>query len=180
MNRLIRILILAVGLATLPLAARAEIFLLITGVAGDATAKGHEKWIRVSSLDWEAEAASTYTGGSGASVGKPMPGPINLVMPNGAWSRHFPRLIASGTSLPSIVLDAVASDGRPLYRVTAEGFFLTEYRLDSLPATPLPQDHVSGVFRKLKIEYYTVSATGAITTTFVEWDVSQGRVAASP
>jgi type VI protein secretion system component Hcp len=170
----LKVLIACIGLAAVPAAAQAEIFMLVTGVAGDAIAKGHEKWIRVSSLDWDVEAASSWTQGGGASVAKPKPGPLQLVLPTGTWSQHFIRLITQGKSLPNVVFDAVASDGRPLYRITAEGFFVTEYRLANLPATPLPQDHVSGVFKKVKIEYYAVGADGRVTSTVVEWDVALG------
>lgn len=173
-NRILKGLIVCIGLATVPAVAQAEIFMLVTGVAGDATAKGHERWIRVSSLDWTVKAGTSWTQGGGASVGKPQPGPIDLLLPTGTWSQHFIRLITQGKALPNVVFDSVASDGRPLYRITAEGFFLTEYRLANLPVTALPQDHVSGVFKKAKIEYYAVGADGKVTSTVVEWDVASG------
>lgn len=174
--RMLKGLIVAAGLCALPAVAQADIFMLVTGVAGDSTAKGHEKWIRVSSLDWKVTAQTSYTQGSGAAVGKPLPDALQLVLPTGTWSQHFVRLIGLGKALPSVVFDAVASDGRPLYRVTAEAFFVTQYRLTSLPTTPLPQDQVNGVFKKVKIEYYATGADGRVTTTVVEWDVATGIV----
>jgi type VI protein secretion system component Hcp len=171
---MLRGLIVCMGLVAVPAVAQAEIFMLVTAVAGDATAKGHERWIRVSSLDWTVEATTSWTQGGGASVGKPKPDALDLIVPTGTWSQHFVRLITQGKALPSVVFDAVASDGRPLYRMTVEGFFVTEYRLASLPATPLPQDHVSGVFKKVKIEYYAVGADGRVTSSIVEWDVATG------
>jgi len=175
-HRMLKGLIVAAALCALPAVAQAEIFMLITGVQGDSAAKGHEKWIRVSSLDWKMTAQTSWTQGGGASVGKPFPDALQLVLPTGAWSQHFVRLIGLGKAQPSVVFDAVSSDGRPLYRVTAEGFFVTQYRLASLPATPLPQDHVNGVFRKVKIEYYATAADGRVTTTTVEWDIPAGIV----
>lgn len=172
--RILKGLIVCIGLVAVPAVAQAEIFMLVTGVPGDATSKGHERWIRVSSLDWPVKAATSWTQGGGASVGKPQPGPIDLILPTGTWSQHLIRLITQGKALPTVVFDAVASDGRPLYRITAEGFFVTGYRLASLPATPLPQDHVSGVFKKVKIEYYAVGTDGRVTSTVVEWDVATG------
>ena len=175
-HRMLKGMIVAAGLCALPAVAQADIFMLITGVQGDSTAKGHEKWIRVSSLDWKMTAETSWTQGGGASVGKPGPDALQLVLPTGTWSQHFVRLIGIGRALPSVVFDAVASDGRPLYRVTVEGFFVTQYRLASLPATPLPQDHVNGVFKKVKIEYYATGADGRVTSTFVEWDITTGSV----
>lgn len=177
MNRFIRALIVTTAMATLSVAAQAaDIFMLVQGVPGDSTAKGHEKWIRVTSLDWKVEAESSWTKGGGASVGKPNPGVIEFVMPTGTWSQQFMRQIGQGKSLPSLVVDAVSSDGRPLYRMTAEGFFVTQYRLLTSPATPLPQDHVNGVFKKVKVEYYAVGPDNRIITTFFEWDIPLGTV----
>ena len=175
-HRMLWGLIVAVALCALPAVAQADIFMLITGVQGDSTAKGHEKWIRVSSLDWEVEAETSWTKGGGASVGKPNPGELQLVLPTGTWSQHFMRLIGVGRALSSIVIDAISSDGRPIYRITAEGFFVTQYRLASLPATTLPQDHVNGVFKKVKIEYFATAADGRVTSTVVEWDIPGGTV----
>lgn len=174
MHRMLKAWIVALGLAALPAVAQADIFMLVTGVAGDSTAKGHEKWIRVASLDWKATAQTSWTGGGGASVGKPFPDALQLGLPSGTWSQHFMRLMTQGKALSSVVIDGVASDGRPLYRMTLEGFFVTQYRLSSLPAIPLPQDEIKAVFRKVKIEYYAVAADGKVTTTLVEWDIAAG------
>jgi type VI protein secretion system component Hcp len=170
-NRTTKNWIIAAVLCILPAVAQADIFMLAQGVAGDVTTKGHEKWIRVSSLDWKTEADSSGIKG----LGEPNPGEIRLVLPTGPWSQHFARLITQRKSLPSVVFDAVASDGRPLYRMTVEGFFVTQYRLASLPANPLPEDHIVGVFKKVKVEYYVVSPTGVVTSTFFEWDTVTGK-----
>ena len=174
MNRATKNWITAAVLCILPAIAQADIFMLVQGVAGDVTSRGHENWIRVSSLSWETDADTSYTL-VGANVDKPNAGEIRLVLPTGVWSQHFARLITQLKSLPSVVFDAVASDGRPLYRMTVEGFFVRKYRLVSLPANPLPEDHVNGVFKKVKVEYYAVSATGVVTSTFVEWDIVSGK-----
>lgn len=174
MKNFFRIWIVAIGLCTLPsLAQAADIFMLISTPSqpGDSTAKGHENWIRVSSLDWNVEAQTSWTSGGGASVGKPSPGKLQLVLPNGVWSQLFVRLITQGKALPKVVFDAMSSDGRPLYRMTVEGFFVSEYRLASLPTTPLPQDHVSGVFKTLKLEQFAQTADGRLITTVVDWNI---------
>ena len=175
MKNLLPIWIVTLGLCALPgVAQSAEIFMLVQGLPGDSTAKGHDKWLRVSSLDWKMVAQSSWTATGGASVGKPIPERIELVLPTGTWSQHFVRLITQGKSLATVVLDAVASDGKPLYRITAEGFFVTQYRIATLPETPLPQDHISGVFKKVKIEYYATLPDGRLVTTVVEWDIPTG------
>lgn len=177
MTRNFRALIVVACLTALPLSAQAaDIFMLISSPAqpGDSTAKGHENWIRVASLDWNTKAQTTWTGSSGASVGKPNPGELQLVLPNGLWSQFFVRLITQGKAVPKIVFDAMSSDGRPLYRLTVEGFFVTEYRLASLATTPLPQDHVSGVFKIFKLEQFAQTADGRLITTVVDWNILTG------
>jgi type VI protein secretion system component Hcp len=172
MNRNFRALIVVACLIALPISAQAaDIFMLVTGVAGDSTAKGHEKWIRVSSLDWKATAQSSWTASGGASVGKPFPDYMLLGLPSGAWSQHFMRLMGLGRAQQSVVIDAAMSDGRPLYRATLEGVFVTQYRLTSESATALPQDELKLIFKKVKIEYYAVAADGRVTSTFFEWDI---------
>lgn len=176
MKNSFRIWILALGLLALPSAAQAvDIFMLPQHhQAGDSTAKGHENWIRVSSLDWNLVAPSSWTQGSGAAVGKPKPGELQLVLPTGFWSQFFVRMITQGKALPRVIFDAMSSDGRPLYRMTVEGFFVTEYRLASLPATPLPQDHLKGVFKIVKLEYFATGPDGRLITTVVDWNVVTG------
>lgn len=176
MIKIFRVLALATSLAIWPLAAHADIFMLVSGVAGDSTAKGHEGWLRVSSLEWEVQAATSWTSGSGASVGKPIPGKVKLTLPTGVWSQHFVRMITLGKALPKVTIDATASDGRPLYRATAEGMFVTDYGIASLAASPLPQDSLEFVFKILKIEYYATGTDGRLITTSFEWNVTTGTV----
>lgn len=173
MKKLLRICIVAIGLSALSGVAQADIFMLIPGLAGDSTAKGHENWIRVSSLDWNVTAASAWTAG-GPAVGKPNSKELQLVLPTGAWSSYFARLITQGKPIPKIIMDTTASDGRPLYRMTVEGFFLTDYRLASLTATPSPHDHVKGVFKIVRLEYFAISADGRLITNPVDWNVVTG------
>jgi hypothetical protein len=104
------------------------------------------------------------------------PGEIQLVLPTGSWSAHFLKMIAGGKAEPKLILDAVGSDGRPLYRLTLEGVFLTQYRLATLPATPLPQDHVDGVYKIARFEFSSIGADGRVLVTPVTWDVALGTV----
>jgi type VI protein secretion system component Hcp len=173
---MIRRWLAVLALTALPFVAQADIFMLVNTLPGDATAKGHENWIRVSSLDWKVQAQTAWTAGGGSSVGKPVPDRMQLVLPTGPWSQYFMRMIGLGRALPKVVFDATASDGRPLYRVTVEGMFLTQYRIASLPEKPLPQDHIEVVFKTVRIDYYATGADGRLVTTTVEWNIPAGTV----
>jgi len=175
MKNFLRIWIIATALCAVPgLVHATEHFMLMQNIAGDATAKGHENWIRVSSLDWTLVAESSWTAGGGASVGKPNPGKMVLNLPTGVWSQFFVRLITQGKAVPKVVVDATATDGRPLYRMTVEGFFVTSYGLASVTTTPLPQDHLEGVFKIVKLEFYATAADGRLITTVVDWNIATG------
>jgi type VI protein secretion system component Hcp len=170
--RMLPALIVAACLGAMPAMASADTFLLVQGVAGDATSKGHEAWIRVTDFNWEVEAESSWTqAGGGASVGKPNPGKFTFTIPEGTWSREFMYRIGTGTAIPKVMLDHYASDGRPVLRVTMENFFITKYKIGA-PANEPTLDHVEGVFKTLRLEYFTVDSTGKLTTTGVDWNVS--------
>jgi type VI secretion system secreted protein Hcp len=175
MKQRIRLAWLAVaclGLAST--VAAADTFMLVPGVAGDSVAKGHEGWLRVSNLEWEAEAESSWTRGGGAGVGQPDPGKLMLLLASGLWSREFIRLITTGGSIPKVVIDHVATDGRPLFRMSMEDLFITRYRI-ATASKDLPQDIVEGVFKSLKIEYYAVDSTGKVVSNGQDWNVPSGK-----
>lgn len=177
MNRFIRVLIVTAGMATLSVAAQAaDIFMLVQGVPGDATAKGHEGWIRVASLDLATTAVVSITAVGGASVGKPSPAAFEFAIASGPWSAQILRQITTGRAYPKVTFDAVAADGRPIYRMTLDVLYITQYRLASLTATPLPQDLLKGVFRTVRIDYYSTGADGRLVTTSVQWDIPTGDV----
>lgn len=168
----------AIGTAPV-VATTGNIYVLAKGtnsvIAGDARDQGHEGWIDVSKLDWDVTAESSWITGGGASVGKPKPGAVKLTFATGPWSREFLRLITTGTGLTSIVIDNIASDGRPLYRVELKSFLVTRFRIGSAVAAS-PEDVVEGVFRNIHWDVYTVGTDGRITTTSLDWDVTTGTV----
>ena len=46
---------------------------------GESIQKGKEKWIEIQGWDWGVEAETSWTKGGGASVGKPVPGRIDMM-----------------------------------------------------------------------------------------------------
>jgi type VI protein secretion system component Hcp len=169
-HRILPIWIVAACLGMASATASADIYLLVPGVAGDSIAKGHEGWIRVSSVDWGVNNNTTIgsaTGGAGA--GKAAGEKLSLTIPTGPWSRDLVNNLTKGTHYPQVVIDQTGIDGRPSYRVTISTLFLTKYHIDST-AKSQPEDEIEGVFGSFRAEFYAISADGKVTATPVGWN----------
>lgn len=179
MNRILPGWIIAAVLGLATTLATAETYLLVPGVTGDSVAKGHESWIRIAALAWEVEAESSWTSGSGASVGRPKPGKISLKLATGPWSTAFLRAITTGTTLDKpggpIFLDHLAADGRLLVRLKMEGLFVTQYMIASA-SQELPQDQLEGVFRTVRLENYYGAPDPKVAPTALDWDIPALKV----
>lgn len=160
----------ALCFGAMPTIAGADTFMLIQGIAGDATDPQHKGWIRVSSLDWGVSNATTIgsaTGGAGA--GKATGDKLKLTIPTGPWSREIMNTLTRGQHYPQVVIDHVNTDGRPSYRVTIGTLFLTHYR-NALTPKAQPQDEIEGVFGSFRAEFYAVGADGRVSSSPVGWN----------
>lgn len=169
-HRSMPIWIVAAGLGLASATASADIFLLVPGIAGDSIAKGHEGWIRVSSVDWGVSNNTTIgsaTGGAGA--GKASGEKLRLTIPTGPWSRDFVNTLFRGANYPQVVIDQTSIDGRPMYRVTIATLFLTKYHIEST-AKIQPEEEIEGVFGSVRAEFYAISAEGKVTAAPVGWN----------
>lgn len=179
MHRILPGGIVAIVLGLASAMAAAETYMLVPGVTGDSVAKGHEGWIRISRIDWAVEAATSWTSGGGASVGKPNPGRIAVKLATGPWSTAFLRAITTGTTLDKagapIFMDHVAADGRLLVRMKLEGLFAVKYALASASAE-LPQDQLEGVFKTVRLEFYYGGSDAKLAPTALDWDIPAGKV----
>ena len=170
MKNLIRIWIVTIGLCTLPAIAVADTFMLIPGVAGDVTETAHKGWIRIASVDWGAHnntTIGTATGGAGA--GKSTGREFKLKIPTGPWSRELLSTLFRGAHYPQVVIDQTNPDGRPVYRVTIQTLFFTDYRNAPTNKTPA-EDEIEGVYGGLRAEYFAVGADGRVSSSAVGWN----------
>lgn len=170
MNRIIRIFIVAIGLITLPAIAAADTFMFIPGVTGDVTETVHKGWIRVASVDWGAHNTTTIgTATGGAGAGKSTGREFKLKIPTGPWSRELLNTLLRGAHYPQVIIDQTNPDGRPVYRVTIQTLFFTDYR--SAPSNKTPaEDEIEGVYGGFKVDYYTVGSDGRLATSSVGWN----------
>lgn len=169
-HRMLGTWIVACGLVVMPVVAGADTFMLIQGVAGDATDPAHKGWIRVSSIDWGTRMpVTTSSSGGGATVGRASGEIVKLAIPTGAWSKNFLQNLTRGTPFSQVVIDHVNSDGRPSYRVTFGTFFVTQYHNASTAGTPA-QDELEATIGSFRAEFYLVGADGRVTASPASWN----------
>jgi type VI secretion system secreted protein Hcp len=176
--RKLRIVVMALGIALTSSLAEADTFMLVPGVQGDAVAKGREGWIRIARLEWAVDAASSWTQGAGASVGKPNPGKLVFKLASGPWSNAFLRAIGTGTTVDRggpIIVDHATGDGRVVMRWTLEGVFATRYGI-ATNAMEAPQDQLEVVFKSIRVEMNYIGPEVKIAPSGLGWDISRNTV----
>jgi type VI secretion system Hcp family effector len=151
---------------------------------GESTVKGKERWVEVVQWGWDIAAASTWTRGGGASVGKPAPGKF-------VWQHSFdlssPVIMGSictGKAFPKVELQMVRTNGagRPetYFTMTMEGAFTTKVSTSGTADGGIVQE-VEMIYKKVKIDYRLQDATGGPgTVTTFQWDVPAGTASPSP
>jgi type VI protein secretion system component Hcp len=165
-------------LAWCPLAT-AETFMLVPGFTGDSTDPSHKGWLRLSNVEWTVGSNGKFPSPDNATqdinVGLGVPVGLTVQLPSGPWSPALMRRIASGNSAGQVTIDHVASDGKPIYRMTLDRVFLKQYQLASTAKT-LPVNELTMVFRIIKYEQFVVGADGRISSTAVEWNIHTGAI----
>lgn len=105
---------LALALCILGVAAPARAdraFMRMTGgapaVVGESRVEGYENWIELDAVAWEVTSETSWTKGSGVSVGKPEPGEL-------AWTQAFDSSVPAmypyllgGVAVPAVTVELV-------------------------------------------------------------------------
>jgi type VI protein secretion system component Hcp len=133
--------------------------LVLGGVTSDVTA-----------YSWEVTAATNFTSGGGASVGKPNPGAIDVTKRIDASSVPALLKIALGAAFPTAVFTVTFGKGKDTSTMV--------YELEDLFVTKVSQGAVDGVVtEEVSFVFKTVrwtftSSAGDVTTG--TWDVVSG------
>jgi type VI secretion system secreted protein Hcp len=128
--------------------------------------------IPVSAYSWSVTAESSWTGGGGASVGKPNPGAIRFTRQIDASTFADLRKVITGTAFPSAVFTVKfrADGGVATIVYELDGVFVTEVTQGAAVDGPVSED-LSVVFKK--VTWTHTDASGAVTTG--TWDVVTGH-----
>ncbi len=151
---------------------------------GESIQKGKDKWIEIQGWDWEIEAETSWTKGSGASVGKPNPGKMN-------WEHYFDTsstvimgYICTGKAFPKVELQMMKTTGaatpETYFTMLMEGVFITKVSNSGTEEGSVTQK-VEMVFKMVKIEYKAqdnkTGKLGAVKT--YNWNIPEGTASPS-
>jgi type VI secretion system secreted protein Hcp len=124
-------------------------------IDGEATAKGHEKWITVTGYDADA-TAPTAGGGSGGGVGKVQLQPIVITKPIDKSTPKLFEALVTGRDLPAVHIDFVRPDGsggdEVFYSVKLEQVIVTGvHQSDAGKANGRTLEQISLDFQRIEI-----------------------------
>jgi type VI secretion system secreted protein Hcp len=134
-------------------------------VEGEATGKGHEKWITLSGYDGDATAPTATGAGGGAGAGKVQLKPIVVTKPIDKSTPKLFQALVTGTRLPTVQIDFVRPDGvageEVFYSVKLEQVIVTDvHQSDAGTSSGRPLEQVSLDFQKIEITYGGSTASG--------------------
>jgi type VI secretion system secreted protein Hcp len=134
-------------------------------VEGEATEKGHEKWITLSGYDGDATAPTATGAGGGAGAGKVQLKPIVVTKPIDKSTPKLFQALVTGTRLPAVQIDFVRPDSvggeEVFYSVKLEQVIVTDvHQSDAGTSSGRPLEQVSLDFQKIEITYGGSTASG--------------------
>lgn len=137
----------------------------IGAVEGEATEKGHEKWITLSGYDGDATAPTATGAGGGAGAGKVQLKPIVVTKPIDKSTPKLFQALVTGTRLPAVQIDFVRPDSvggeEVFYSVKLEQVIVTDvHQSDAGTSSGRPLEQVSLDFQKIEITYGGSTASG--------------------
>ncbi len=174
-------------LATGPLAA-SNVFIRIsdvpTGESTDTTFTGVDGWNELGSCNWEVTAASNWTSGGGAQVGKPNPGTFQISRHVDSASGPILKDITTGKAATKVEI-AVRAPGAPT-GTAAEQTYL-RYEFSGVYFTSVGQSDTDGdraletvkfVYKEITVGYKpTDPTTGALgPESAIKWNIPAGTV----
>jgi type VI secretion system secreted protein Hcp len=133
-------------------------------IDGEATEKGHEKWITLVGYDGAA-TAPTVAGGSGGGVGKVQLEPIVITKKIDTSTPKLFEALVTGRHLPAVQIDFVRQNGAGgddvYYSVKLEQVIVTGvHQTDAGKAGGQPLEQVSLDFQRIEITYGDGTASG--------------------
>ena len=132
-------------------------------IEGEATERGHEKWITISGYDGDT-TVPVSTGGGG-STGRVQFKPIVVTKPIDKSTPKLFQALVTGRHLPAVQIDFVRPDGaggdEVFYSVKLEQVIVTDvHQSDAGTSSGRPLEQVSLDFQKIEITYGGSTASG--------------------
>jgi type VI secretion system secreted protein Hcp len=135
-----------------------DIFLKMDDIQGESLDKAHKGEIDVSSFSWGGVVNPVSTSGSGVSVGKSHPCPVNVIKVG--TDRATPGILqaaATGSHIQEVTFSLVKSGG-------LGPFTFAQYKFEDVTLTS-GGDVFGFVFQKVTVTYTTQKADGSAGVT---------------
>lgn len=125
----------------------------------------------VRTLEFQVNAASSWTKGGGASVGKPNPANLIIKKSNNKSTSDFLKSIGQGKAIPEVIFEYYDVANKLYYSITLTNVFLTQlnWLTPDCPTCLKLELQVGFVFKT----YKTVDVASG---TKVTWDIPAGTL----
>lgn len=152
----------------------------ISSAEGESKQKAFAKWIEIQGWDWEVECESSWTKGSGASVGKPNPGKMNWEHYWDTSSTTLLKFMCSGQAFDKVVLimqKATGAKGQQVFfQMAMKGAFITKVSNSATDEGNVVQK-VEMVFKDVEFLYKQQNDVGdLINEKTFGWNIPEGTL----
>lgn len=158
-------------------------FMKIDKADGESKQQGFDKWIEIQGWEWEVEAESSWTKGSGSSVGKPNPGKFNFEHYYDTSSNKLLQYISAGKAFDKIELHMCKTTGAQtpewFFKVQMFESFITKVANTASDDGNVVQK-VELVFKQIIIDYKPQDGKGASSGKLgsaltYDWNIPLGK-----
>lgn len=151
-----------------------DFFLKLDGVEGEATGKGHEKEIDISSFSWGASNAGTSGIGGGGGAGKVSMQDLHVTKKTDKASPKLMLFCANGTHVKTGLLTVrkAGGDQQEYLKIKLADIFVSSYQQGGTGSETIPSEQVSFNFAKIQMDYSPQKADGTLDSAVSSgWDV---------
>jgi type VI secretion system secreted protein Hcp len=143
--------------------AAVDTFLKIDNIKGDATMRGYEGDIQISSMEFSATSTNTATSGTGVASGKRQFSPVVIQKLTDTSSVSLFKAFVQGEHLRNVEIDFVKTTAQgtsPFLKIDLGDAVVSSYSLSS-DAGGRPTESISFNYLKIEETFTGQSATGA-------------------
>ena len=153
-----------------------------TGIDGESTSKGHEKWIDIEAFSWGASNPVTI-GSGGVGVGKVNFSDFSFTKLVDASSPALFLSMAGGKHIDEALFDVVKTGGDPLtfLKYKFSDVFISSYSIGA--GGDIPTENISFAFSKIEMTYTPLGADGkpgSAITAFWDVEKNKGGISTAP
>jgi type VI secretion system secreted protein Hcp len=161
-----------------------------TFAPGESLQEGHagrDGWVEIGDWSWDVEADTSFTKGTGAAVGKPVPGTLSISHYYDKSSPVIMQNILMGTHFKAVRIDMLKqtgdAKGKPAvyFQLNANDVFITKVSSKGGEDGTVSQD-IEMVFKGISMGYKRQDNTGKLDGTSVDfhWNVAAMSEATLP